>query len=331
VSSLAADVDFAFLVHPLVRWHRRALGVRLGHLPLALGGPANVDGVGLVATVELETARGDARGVIVAVPDVAEDLAASQGRALVLERRAAQIAVGHGARAIGLGNALSVVAARGSALAGELEVPVTTGHASTAWATVEITRAVLEARGSNQGPVGVLGYRGTVGGAVAACLAEGGARVIVDASGRAARLAAKAGCEVVSGPEQVAAAARVLVGASTTGPTLQPSAVQPNTTLVDLALPPTLFPGARPEGLQVLAGERIRVPGALRRGAWGALWLGFAQYGRGCVFACFAEPLALALGGEVPPSGRRVGPAEVAAAGAALTALGFRAAVDQAR
>jgi predicted amino acid dehydrogenase len=51
--------------------------------------------------------------------------------------------------------------------------------------------------------------------------------------------------------------------------------------------------------------------------------LALARYGRGCVFACFAEPIAIALGGVVP-SGRHLSVDDVAAAGAQLSRLGFR-------
>lgn len=318
-------MDFAFVVHPLVRWQRRVLGVRLAHLPLALGGPAGVDGVGEIARVVLNTTRGPARCAVIGVPDVAEDLATDQHRALALQKRAAGVAMALGARAIGLGNALAVVAGRGSALASAVDTRVTTGHASTAWAAASIVGQVLEDRGTPRGPVGVLGFRGTVGHGAAALLRAQGVEVWVDARGHAARLADDLGCRPVP-LEEVPRHATVLLGASTTGPVLDPCHLQEGTILVDLSLPPTLRPGPRPRGLRIVAGERLVVTGGIRRDGWGVLWLWMAQYGRGAVFACFAEPAALALTQEPPFSGgRRLSVAAMRRAGDALVGLGFRA------
>ncbi len=317
-----AEADFAFLVHPLRRWQRPLLGVRLLHLPLFLGHDAGIDGVGAVARVDVETAAGWCRGLVVSVPDTAERLAAEQGRALAHQERAAQVAMGVGVRAIGLGNALAVVAGRGKALAERTATPVTTGNASTAWACATITKQVLADRGAPRGPVGLLGFRGTVGEAVAATLAADGVEVFVDVAGRAARTAEQLGCVPVS-LDDLLRRPSVFVGASTTGPVIPAARLPTGAILVDLALPPTLEPGPRPSGLRVVAGERLRLPGAVRRDVWGAIWLALARYGRGCVFACFAEPIAIALGGVVP-SGRHLSVDDVAAAGAQLSRLGFR-------
>ena len=300
------------------------LGVRLGHLPLALGGEASVDGVGEIARVTLGTSRGPARCVVIGVPDVAEDLATDQHRALALQRRAAAIARSRGVRAIGLGNALAVVAGRGEYLARELDVRVTTGHASTAWAAATVVRQVLDALARPAGPVGVLGFKGTVGHGAAALLRSEGVDVVVDATGRAARRAVELGCRAVP-LEEVPRHTRVLLGASTTGPILDPGALQDDTVLVDLSLPPTLSGGRRPRGLRIVAGERLQVSGGIRRDAWGALWLLLAQYGRGAVYACFAEPAALALT-QAPPfsGGRRLELEAMNRAGRVLTDLGFR-------
>jgi predicted amino acid dehydrogenase len=318
-------IRFAFLVHPLAGFQRRLMGIRRVHGPLVLGQPAGVDAVGVSAKIRIPTAVGEAEGLIVAVPDLADELVADQSRALALEERAARVAEAEGALVIGLGSALAVVAGRGQPLSQATRLPVTTGHASTAWATAAITKLVLAERGLPKGPVAVLGFQGAVGEAVAGLLAQEGVEIWVDGSSPAAeKRARQLGCVPATLAEAVGRCT-IVVGASTTGPVLDPALLVPDTTLVDLALPPTLSPGPTPPGFRVVAGEALRVPGRLRGGFWGAIWLLLAQYGRGNVYACLAEPAAMALTGERGWShGRRLSLESVRTAGSVLTHLGFR-------
>lgn len=315
-------------MHPLAGWHRRIGGVRRGHLGLAWDRDAGIEAVGLSARFTLPTHAGEVEVLIIAVPDLVDRLVADQRRALALQVRAAQIAESLGASAIGLGSALAVVAGRGEALREHTRLPVTTGHAATAWAAGVILRQQLV----GAEPVGVIGFKGAVGDAVAARLAAEGREVWVDAVGPAAtRRARELGCQA-DDPVGVARRARVLLGASTTGPVLEPRQMPPDRVLVDLALPPTLAPGARPPGLRVIGGETLSVPGPIRAGFWGQVWLGMANYGRGRVFACLAEPMAMALGGHPGWSqGRRLAPEAVADVGATLTGLGYRPVSDPRR
>ncbi len=159
---------FAFLVHPLLHWHRRVMGVRRGHIGLALDHSAGIEAVGVAGSLTMPSNQGPVTGLIVAVPDTAAGLTSDQSRALAHQIRAAEIAIEHGVGAIGLANALGVVAGRGRFLAEQAPVPVTAGHAATAWAAIEITTMVAARQ---PGPIGVLGFKGTVGEAVAAALA----------------------------------------------------------------------------------------------------------------------------------------------------------------
>lgn len=315
---------FAFLVHPLLPFHRRLLGVRQLNVPLALGGDVAVDGVGITGRIKLPTSSGPVDGVIVAVPDLADRLVADQSRALAFELAALRIAEREQVAALGLGNALAVVAGRGAELQRHTSVPVTTGQAATAWACGAIAREVLGEHGMPRGPVGVLGFAGTVGEAVALGFRARGIGTWVDATSRAAeRKAADHGCEIGS-PDEIVRTCRVIVGAATTGPVLDPRIVPADRVLVDLALPPTLGPGPRPPGLVVIAGERLRVPGRRRGSFWGRIWLELAPYGRRSVYACLAEPAAMAISGEGPFSGgRRLDLESVERVGALLLRLGF--------
>lgn len=296
------------------------MGVRRGHLPLALDGDAGIDAVGITARITLPTLLGPVEGVIVSVPDLPDRLVTDQQRALAHELRAVQLAEQAGVRAIGLGSALGVVAGRGAPLAAHTNLPVTTGDASTAWACARITARLAT---EHPGPIGVIGAKGTVGDAVVQWLVDAGHEVLVDVQGRAARRAETVGARAVD-RETLLERCRLVVGASTTGPVLSPSELSPGTRLVDLALPPTLEPGPLPSGCRVFAGETLVVPGRIRAGFWGRVWLTMAAYGRGCVFACLAEPIALALEpGVIDSRARRLPLDQVKAAGQALEHLGF--------
>jgi predicted amino acid dehydrogenase len=298
------------------------MGVRRLHLPLTLNQPVSTDAVGVTARLRFTTQLGEVHGLIVGIPDLPEQLVANQGRALAMQRRGADCAIALGVRAIGLGSALAVVAGRGRALGAELTTPVTTGHAATAWATACIADEVLA---NQREPVGVLGFKGPVGDAVTRQLVETGHEVWVHASGAAAaRRATQVGAMQAESVGEVAQRCRVLVGCNTTGPVLEPTAVRDNTVLIDNALPRTLAPGPSPPGLVIVPGETLAPPHRVRAGFWGQVWLGLAGYGRGVIYACLAEPLAMSVLGEGSYSGgRRLDLERVRAAGDALIRLGF--------
>jgi predicted amino acid dehydrogenase len=150
----------------------------------------------------------------------------------------------------------------------------------------------------------VLGGRGAVGRAVAEVLGEDGLDVTLD-------------------PEDVHGFP-VVVGAATTGGVLAPSALDPDATLVDVALPPTLA-GRPPDTLRVYAGESLALPHDWRRDVWGHLFHVFAGYGHGSVYACLVEPLLALRSGRAKAfaQGRRVGSDAVRAFGAAAREAGF--------
>ncbi|MFK7930640.1 MAG: hypothetical protein AB8H79_20810 [Myxococcota bacterium] len=272
-----------------------------------------------LATLRFHTRRGWVTGHIISVPDLPEQLVGDQARAEGLQLRAVQLAADLGASVVGLGSALAVVAGRGEAASERVGIPVTTGHAATAWACADLAR-----QASGDEAVGVLGFRSTVGDAVAALLAED--RVIkVAARGAADHRRAKT-LGVSACPEQeLLSTCSVLVGAATSGPSVDPAALAPGTVLVDLSNPPSLKPGPTAAGVVVLAGETVSWPGAVRSGGWGTLWRAFAGYEGGLAYACLAEPLAAAaMGCEPWSAGRRLDAARVRACGATLTELGFR-------
>ena len=173
-------------------------------------------------------------------------------------------------------------------------------------------------------PIGLLGFKGAVGNGIATLLRSRGHRVLVDVKGQAAKRAEQLGCEVVTRRELLAMCP-LLIGASTTGPLLHGKEVSQPKVLVDLALPPTLEAKTRPKGFIVYAGEPLLVPGRIRANFWGRLWLLFARYGRGCVYACFAEPiLGAVLEKTFCNTNRRLSLDQIVEAGEGLTALCFK-------
>ena len=131
-----------------------------------------MDAVGRIGTLTVPTQLGQVCGYIIAVPDTAVELAEDQQRAAALRVRGAELANTAGVQAIGLGNALAVVAGRGTDLESAVDTPVTTGHACTAWTCSMITKAAMEKHSLSGSRVGIIGFKGTVGDAVAMMLRQ---------------------------------------------------------------------------------------------------------------------------------------------------------------
>lgn len=307
---------FAFLVHALTGFHRRAVGVRSLRPGLALG---RRDGTALGDVTEICRVglRGVAEGVVVNVPLTPEQMLADQERALSRMMRAAALAGPVGA--IGLGSLCAVVAGRGEALAAQVSSPVTTGGAATAWALWQNTRRVLAVR---PGPVGIVGSSGAVGGAVAALLAEDGVALRLDHP-RAAR--GVPGATAFAGPAEAVEGCEIIVGAGPTGATLPAEAVKPGAVIIDVALPATAR-GRLPRGVRVLAGEAVCLPAGWDRDGWGWLYHVLAGYGPTQVFACVIEPLVLAAIGRDRPFalGRKIEIEAIRTFATAAEGFGFK-------
>ncbi|MCP4809035.1 MAG: hypothetical protein GY913_13545 [Proteobacteria bacterium] len=278
----------------------RIVGARRGLVDVAAGrAPTGAPG-------ELCRLRfGDvAEGVVVTIPRTPYNLLEHQDEALRAMIEAAHVP-GH-VDAIGLGSLLAVVAGRGVSLQEYVKVPVTTGGAATTWSAVENTLAVCRTRGEER--VAVLGYAGAVGQAVAELLSKSGLDVVVAGRGKALeRRAAKLGLPLMSAEDAVKGR-RVVVGAATTGGTLDPGALEPGTVLLDVALPPTLTAGEHSPGVKVLAAEAMAIPPGWDKGFWGRLYHVVSGYGPWQVYACLLEPMVIALTGRPTPfaQGRRI-------------------------
>lgn len=295
--------QFAFLVHPLSAGQRRVVGLRLGDLAMMRGEQGHTE-IGEIARVGI---RGVVEGQIMAITILPDELLGDQERALERMVRAVGLLSPRPA-AVGLGSLLAVVAGRGEGLAERVPVPVTTGAAATTWAAIGNTRAAAARLGVRE--LAVLGIHSTAGEAIATALAEEGFRLRLGGHGAAAeRLARKINAKLSSEVEAVAGQ-RLVLGAATTGGTLEPSALAEGTVLLDVALPPTLKPGPRPRGVRVLAAEGLSLPRGFYRGLWGRPYQVLAGYGFSQIYACLAEPMAMAVLGRKEPFalGRRLRP-----------------------
>jgi 3-acetyloctanal aminotransferase len=317
---------FAFLVHPLTELQRRLAAARTGRVRLLAGLNDGRDpgDVALLCRLGLRAGPATVEGVVVSVPLLPEQILEDQALALERMLRAVDVA-GGGLCAIGLGSVLAIAAGRGAALQERVWQPVTTGGAATAWAAATNARSAAQALGSwPDGPIALLGYAGTVGSAVARLLRDQGAsRLCVEATGAQARRALSEGLLVLPTAAEAVRGAAVVIGASTTGGILDPSALDPGAVLVDVALPPTL---SRPGNAVVLSGEALALPPGYHRDGWGQLYHLLAGYGPSHLFACVVEPLVMALSGRREPfaQGRRIAPEAVCEFGRLASELGFR-------
>ena len=266
---------------------------------------------------------GVAEGRVVSVPWMPHELIEDQSSAVDEMARAVD-SLGD-IQAVGLGSLLAVVGSRGEALARRTEVPVTSGAAATTWAALQNTLRVLDASGEQS--VALLGFSGTVGEALATALSDSGVRVTVGGVGAAlARRAKGLGIEMTS-IEEAVRAHRVVIGAGTTGGIVDPQVFNPDSILLDVALPSSLKKGPRPPGLLILAAEAMSLPEGWGRGFWGRLYHVLAGYGPSQIFACLAEPMVMAAHGIEKPfaQGRKLPLEQVKLFGAAATELGLEA------
>lgn len=280
---------FAFLVHPLVPFARRIHGLRTARPRLLAGGDGvDPDDVCVVARLGFR----DVEGLIVSIPLLPAELLDDQERALDRMERAVQVAAP--VDFVGLGSVLSVVAGRGAPLQERTGIPITTGNAATAWAAADVAQRVAAGR-----PIAVHGARTTVG------------KVLVQLLGAA------------PDPEELRAFP-VVVGAHTTGGTLDPASLAPGATLVDVALPRSLS-GPTPPGVTVLAGESVALAPGWHRDGWGWLFHLVAGYGLRSVYACVLEPMLAVYSGRQTAfaQGRSLSVDAVRELGAVATSAGF--------
>ena len=310
---------FVFVVHALSPLHRQVMGLRFRHWSL-VSGAANGSDPQHIRHICTFRYGEQYVGEVVGVPMPPELFLEDPELALKRLIRAVHWSARDGIQpaAIGLGSLCSVVAGRGEALQAHFEVPVTTGHAGTTWCLYRNISQRLAQTGPQ--PVAIVGASSPVGTALTKMLSRDGVSLFVD-SKRAAR---KTNAVVASTAEEAASRAKIVAGAATTGPYLDPTCLMSGTQLFDIALPQTL--NDKPaEDIQVWTGETMSMPSQWRRGFWGPIYHLVSGYGWNTVLACLLEPLmVLAAGDGLPLAQGRVIQAEsVMRFGEKASALGF--------
>lgn len=303
-------MKFGFVVHPLGLGQRALLGVRSLRPWLAVadaGVPPRVARFPAFTSKTGATTSGDVR----AIPMQGRTMLRDQPRAVARIADAARALAEDGAGIVGLGSLCALVGSRGESVAAAVEVPVTTGVSFTAFAavrTLERTAAALEEKLDAGAGVALIGFPGSLAGAVAELLAVRGVRLVLAGEGKAVeklatRLRAERGVEVDvhADPRTAIAAAAFVVSASSTGAALEPSWLPAGTVVVDVCEPRDLpGRGAVRAGVLVVDGESVSLPASAAEALWPLTRIYNAVIGQRnrTVYACFAEPIVLALEGR---------------------------------
>lgn len=312
---------FGFVVHPLFPSQRVLMAIRTLSPSLLAGAGSGTPVVARFPRVA-SPAGPAVDGIVRAAPLLPAAMLAEQEAAVERIAAAASALAADGASVVGLGALCAVVGSRGEEVARRVSVPVTTGVSYTAFAAARTLDRVAEALGETLAGrrVAIAGMPGALAVAVAELVARRGARVVLlDGPAKAReRLAAKlrslherrepraAGsglpsAEVAADAASAAREADFLVGASSTGGALDPAWLRRGSVVIDVAEPRDL-PRAEAHlpGRLVVDGENVSLPSSSRGGFgfWTAIYNWLIGQRHGIVYACFAEPIVLALEGK---------------------------------
>ena len=295
-------MKFGFLAHPVNLGQRNEIraGVLLaGALAERTGRPAASRHLHLPAFADITSAAGaHCTGEVRYLPNTAEELLAGRGAAAgFVVDQVRQLAAG-GADLVGLGGATSILGGRGVHTQQQVDIPLTSGNSLTTHAAHELVRTVLAQLGDADEPVGIVGFPGAIGLAMARLLVDDGLPVVlVCRKGRVRpqdlreELPAAADATITDDVADCLRQTRLIVAASSAGGVLDPAAFRPGTIVVDVALPRDVRPGSSRHDILVLDGglvsatDRVRVDG---------LDAGPTEQLNGCL----AETIVLALDGR---------------------------------
>jgi 3-acetyloctanal aminotransferase len=153
-----------------------------------------------------------------------------------------------GAQLVGLGGATSIIGNRGLSTQRRVDVPLTSGNSLTTYSAHALLRSVIERLGRQPSDVevGIVGFPGAIGLAMARLLLDDGCRLhLVHRKGRVRPeqlldpLPADARDRVTVGDDVAACLrrTRLIVAASSTGGLIEGDDLQPGSVVVDVALP----------------------------------------------------------------------------------------------
>lgn len=328
-------MKFGFLAHPVSPGQRamiRAAGMISAAIADRSGrqipGPEHVR-MPMFTTV---TSRSGAtcRGEVRYLPHTAEQLLQGRGGTTAYLAREVRSLAANGARLVGLGGATSIVGNHGLRLSEQVDVPLTSGNSLTTFAAYRLVHSVLEALGEKpgDGEIGIVGFPGSIGLAMARLLAADGCRLLlVCRSGRIQpdRLMDlfperdRDGITIGNDIADCVARASLLVTASSTGGLVEESQLRPGTVVVDVALPRDVRRSAAPrDDILVLDGGLVSMTGGV---TVDGLPYGLTEQLNGCL----AETIVLALEGRADSFslGKVLDPAGIREIGALAQAHGF--------
>lgn len=239
-------------------------------------------------------------GTIHYLPRTAEEILSDVIGSLREVRAAVNGLHDSGAKIVGLGGATSIIGGRGSQIASQGPVAVTSGNSLTAFAALEALKQVVSVLDVSPGsePVVIIGYPGSIGLALTRILlAEGHCVAVVHrATASPERLSAYLPSEhskrvsFHSDLEDLYPEHRIYLSATSTGDVIDPAALRPGSVVIDVALPRDVTSdGGRSDilivdGGFVSAGEDV---------VFGAAVGGLAPSRQ--INACVAETMVLAL------------------------------------
>jgi predicted amino acid dehydrogenase len=306
------SLRFGFVVHPLSSLQLSLIAVRTlqPRLFLRLGGSH-----GRVARFpRVRSPSGAATsGEVRSIPLGPESMLRDQERAVREIVEAARRLAADGAGIVGLGSLCAVVGSRGEDIAKGSPVPVTTGVSFTAFAAAQTLRRVAEALGERidaSTTVAIAGFPGTLATGIAELL-SGSTRLVLVGEGRkpmeriAERLRVESGggasIEVADDAGESVKSADFVLGASSTGGGLAPYALLDGAVVIDVAEPRDLPRSvARRARILVVDGENVSVPPGFLEGSgfFTRFYNWVIRQRHATVYACFAEPIVLALEGR---------------------------------
>lgn len=327
---------FGFVVHPLTPLQQRLLGVRSADPRLILTGGSRRTPARKLAKLGLrDPFGGRVTGHLVAVPGLPDALLADQEAGVAAVGEAVALCHRLGADVVGLGAVAAMIGGQGKAVARQAPCPVSTGNGFTALAAVE-TIAQIRRLDRRRAPIGLMGPPGPVANAILEGLSARGEPVEIVAPSPPRplvrfvdRLTARHHGHIRFVDEPTLGPGRILVAASSTGGRLPLSGLPPGSVIVDVAAPQDVEHDVpRRRDVLILDGEYVRLPRPLIGGSWRRAYGWITGQSRH-IFACFAEPMLMALAGDttVCSVGRTVPGARLDALADLASAHGF--AVDR--
>lgn len=312
-------MKFAFLVHPLTDQMRQLVELNrkgefkeswgkdlvrfLDHLATAVDGLdvriANKSTDHPHLFDELADLRSDigasAEGRIYEIPMLAHEILEQPQRAITLMEQAAADAHAWGAKLIGLGSMTGIVGGRGSHLAEQSPLAVTTGNSLTVFAALEnLTEACREINTNlSEENVAIVGIPGSIATAAARLLVSKCKSLVLvgrRSSVRTQRLCEELNAEFTCDVAEALSKCKIVVSATSSGDCIFQKDLLPGSIVVDVAVPTDVVQLSEPrEDVLILSGGLTQIPESM------SLNSAYFWFQNGMIPSCLGETTLLAL------------------------------------